>query len=90
MAQKVQMPARKPPARPQTISVFITHSAGHVEGGSVRNMPRLADMTSEKINVHPKTLSLVTSLYIALGKIVVFHPCPAKQARGVPYPTYDK
>src|SRR5258705_2742023 len=59
MAQKVQMPAKNPPPVPQAISVFIPHPAGHVDGGSTRNIPRLAAITKEKINVHPNIFPLL-------------------------------
>src|SRR5262249_38595732 len=72
MAQNVQIPARKPAVAPQAISVFGMHFATQSaqEGeGSARNMPRLAAINREKINVHPNILPLFppfTSLSLRL------------------------
>src|SRR5690349_10316152 len=64
MAQNVHMPAKKPAVAPQARSVFIPHPTGQVAGGSTRNMPRLAAITSEKIKVKPKIFPLLPPVFI--------------------------
>ena len=59
MAQKVHMPARKPAVAPHATSTFGTQSAGQVEGGSAKNMARLAAITNENMAVAPKIFPLL-------------------------------
>src|SRR5204863_5727235 len=72
MALKVQMPAKNPAMVPQPISVFVTQSAGHVAGGSVRNIPRLTAISREKINVHPNTFPLFPRFTSSSVKLLSF------------------
>lgn len=57
MAQKVQMPAKKPAMAPQAISGFGEHSEGQLTGVA-RNMARLTAINKEKISVKLKIFPL--------------------------------
>ncbi len=63
MAQKVQMPGKKPAVAPHAISALGAQFAGQ-SSGVARNIARLTAINKEKMRVKPKILSFLPLLRI--------------------------
>src|SRR5262245_7925435 len=72
MAQKVQIPARKPAVAPHVMSTLGTQSAGQLPDGSARNIPRLAAINKEKIKVQPKIFPVLPFLISSSVRLLSF------------------
>ena len=68
LAQKVQMPARKPAVAPQLTSVILAQLPVHSAGVSARNMARFTAINREKIAVKPNIFPLLLDVVSKFNK----------------------